>query len=140
MGRACQGGGTGKAVSDCACREGCLASRSGKVSPYHQANPEAASRGSVAVSGIKFEPGQIVATPGVLEEFRASGEDPLTYLVRHLNGDWGDLSADDVRENELSLEHGWRILSCYRLSSGVRIWLITEADRSVTTFLLPEEY
>jgi hypothetical protein len=58
------------------------------------------------VSGIKFEPGQIVATPGVLEEFRASGEDPLTYLVRHLNGDWGDLSADDVRENELSLEHG----------------------------------
>ena len=92
------------------------------------------------MSGIKFEPGQIVATPGVLEEFRASGEDPLTYLVRHLNGDWGDLSADDVRENELSLEHGWRILACYRLSSGVRIWLITEADRSVTTFLLPEEY
>ena len=56
------------------------------------------------MSGIKFEPGQIVATPGALEAFRASGEDPLTYLVRHLNGDWGDLSADDVRENELSLE------------------------------------
>ena len=92
------------------------------------------------MSGIKFEPGQIVATPGVLEEFRASGEDPLTYLVRHLNGDWGDLSADDVRENELSLEHGWRILSCYTLSNGTRIWFITEADRSATTILLPEEY
>ena len=92
------------------------------------------------MSGIKFEPGQIVATPGALAAFEASGEEPLTFLQRHLSGDWGDLSADDVRENELSLEHGWRILSCYRLSNGVRIWLITEADRSVTTFLLPEEY
>jgi hypothetical protein len=92
------------------------------------------------VSGIKFEPGQIVATPGVLEEFRASGEDPLTYLVRHLNGDWGDLSADDVRENELSLKNGWRILSAYTLKTGVVIWLITEADRSSTCILLPSEY
>ena len=91
------------------------------------------------MSGVKFEPGRIVATPGALAAFEASGEEPLTFLHRHLSGDWGDLSADDVRENELSLEHGWRILSCYRLSSGVRIWLITEADRSVTTFLLPEE-
>ena len=92
------------------------------------------------MSGIKFEPGQIVATPGVLEEFRASGEDPLTYLVRHLNGDWGDLSADDVRENELSLKNGWRILSAYTLKTGVVIWLITEADRSSTCILLPSEY
>ena len=92
------------------------------------------------MSGIKFEPGRIVATPGALEAFRASGEEPLAYLVRHLGGDWGDVDADDRKENELSREHGWRILSCYRLSSGVRIWLITEADRSVTTFLLPEEY
>jgi len=92
------------------------------------------------VSGIKFEPGQIVATPGALEAFRASGEEPLPFLQRHLAGDWGELDGHDVRENEFSLLHGWRILSCYRLSSGVRIWLITEADRSVTTFLLPEEY
>src|ERR1017187_4295477 len=111
MGRACQGGGTGKAVSDCACREGCLASRSGKVSPYHQANPDAASRGSVAVSGIKFESGQIVATPGALEAFRASGDDPLPYLIRHIAGDWGDLNEHDKKENEHSLERGWRILS-----------------------------
>ena len=92
------------------------------------------------MSGIKFEPGQIVATPGALEAFRASGDDPLACLVRHITGDWGDVDEHDRKENELSLEHGWRILSCYRLSSGVRIWLITEADRSSTCVLLPEEY
>ena len=60
--------------------------------------------------------------------------------VRLLLGDWGELDENDVRENELSLQHGWRILSCYRLSTGVKFWIITEADRSVTTFLLPDEY
>ena len=89
---------------------------------------------------MKFQPGQIVATPGVLEAFRASGEEPLPFLQRHLTGDWGELDEHDVRENELSLERGWRILSCYRLRNGTRIWIITEADRSVTTFLLPAEY
>ena len=92
------------------------------------------------MSGIKFEPGQIVATPGALEAFRASGDDPLAYLIRHIAGDWGDVDADDRRENELSLQNGWRILSCYTLSNGTRIWFITEADRSATTILLPEEY
>lgn len=92
------------------------------------------------MSGIKFTPGTVVATPGVLEAFRASGDDPASFLLRHLSGDWGELDKHDRRENELSVEHGWRILSCYRLSSGTRIWIITEADRSVTTFLLPEEY
>ena len=92
------------------------------------------------MSGIKFEPGQIVATPGALEAFRASGEEPLPFLQRHLAGDWGELEEQDRRENELSLEHGWRILSAYRLSNGTRFWIITEADRSSTTFLLPEEY
>ncbi len=92
------------------------------------------------MSGIKFSPGSIVATPGALEAFRASGEEPLPFLQRHLTGDWGDVDEHDHRENELSLQRGWRILSCYRLSDGTRIWIITEADRSVTTVLLPEEY
>ncbi len=92
------------------------------------------------MSGIKFEPGQIIATPGALEAFRASGDDPLAYLIRHVAGDWGDVDADDRRENELSLQNGWRILSCYRLKNGTRIWIITEAGRSATTILLPEEY
>ena len=92
------------------------------------------------MSGIKFEPGQIVATPGALAAFEASGEEPLTFLHRHLSGDWGDLSAGDKQENELSVREGFRILSAYTLSDGTKIWIITEADRSATTFLLPEEY
>jgi hypothetical protein len=76
----------------------------------------------------------------VLEPFRASGESPLTFLQRHLAGDWGDLSLEDIRENELRLQHGWRTLSAYTLRTGVKFWIITEADRSVTTFLLPDEY
>ena len=56
------------------------------------------------MSGIKFSPGSIVATPGALEAFRASGEEPLPFLQRHLTGDWGELDEHDVRENELSLE------------------------------------
>jgi hypothetical protein len=92
------------------------------------------------VNGIKFFPGQIVATPGALEAFRVSGESLLTFLQRHLAGDWGELDEHDARENELSLQHGWRILSAYRLNTGVKFWIITEADRSVTTFLLPDEY
>ena len=81
-----------------------------------------------------------MATPGALEAFDASGESPLTFLQRHLAGDWGDVDEHDRRENELSLQYGWRLLSSYTLSTGVKFWIITEADRSVTTFLLPSEY
>jgi hypothetical protein len=63
------------------------------------------------VSGVKFSPGNVVATPGALEALRASGDDPLAYVVRHLAGDWGELSESDRRENELSLIHGFRLLS-----------------------------
>ena len=92
------------------------------------------------MSGIKFSPGSIVATPGALAALEASGDDPMAYLVRHLAGDWGDVDEDDRRENELSLIHGFRLLSAYTLKSGTKIWIITEADRTVTTVLLPEEY
>ena len=77
------------------------------------------------MSGIKFSPGSIVATPGALEAFRASGELPLTFLRRHLAGDWGELDEHDMHENELSLQNGWRILSAYALNSGTKIWIIT---------------
>jgi hypothetical protein len=92
------------------------------------------------MSAKLFAPGSVVATPGALEALRASGDDPLVLLKRHLNGDWGDVDEHDRRENELSVQRGWRILSCYALKDGTRIWLITEADRSCTTFLLPEEF
>lgn len=83
--------------------------------------------------------GRIVATPGALEVLSEAGEDPLVYLTRHASGDWGDLDEDDRRENERSLRHGWRILSSYPVGGKV-VWVITEADRSVTTILFPEEY
>jgi hypothetical protein len=89
---------------------------------------------------VKFDPGRIVATPGALAAFEASGEEPLAFLLRHVEGDWGELSLEDIRENERSLEHGWRLLSAYTLSTGVKFWIITEADRSSTCILLPPEY
>lgn len=61
-------------------------------------------------------------------------------LGRHQSGDWGDLSAEDIKENEFSVKEGFRLLSAYKLETGVKVWVITEADRSVTTILLPSEY
>jgi hypothetical protein len=88
----------------------------------------------------KFSFGQLVATPGALRAFENAGESALPYLQRHLTGDWGEVDEHDRAENEYSLQHGFRLLSAYRLSSGERIWIITEADRSSTCFLLPSEY
>jgi hypothetical protein len=83
--------------------------------------------------------GRVVATPGALETILGAGGDPFAYIARHAMGDWGDLCAFDRRENERSLRHGYRVLSSYDVRAG-RVWVITEADRSVTTILLPEEY
>ena len=88
----------------------------------------------------RFELGQLVATPGALAALAESGEEPGTFLTRHASGDWGGLSEEDRKENEFSLLHGFRLLSSYRLRNGVKLWAITEADRSATTLLLPEEY
>jgi hypothetical protein len=87
-----------------------------------------------------FALGQVVATPGVLRVFEESHDSPLTYLVRHQSGDWGYLDDHDKRENNFSLERGFRILSSYKTKNGTKFWIITEADRSSTTILLPEEY
>jgi hypothetical protein len=87
-----------------------------------------------------FSLGQIVATPGALAAFEASGDDPLAFLIKHVCLDPGDLSPEDIAENLLSVREGFRILSAYRLSDGTRIWIITEADRSSTCILLPSEY
>lgn len=87
-----------------------------------------------------FNLGQIVATPGALEAMQEAGDNPAIFLSRHVSGDWGEVPKEDAQENEFSLKHDLRILSAYRLSSGVKIWIITEADRSATTILLPSEY
>jgi len=87
-----------------------------------------------------FSLGRTVATPGALKALEHAGETPLPYLARHAAGDWGELDEDDKAENESAVDDGLRILSAYRLADHTRIWVITEADRSVTTILLPEEY
>ncbi len=92
------------------------------------------------MSGVKFSPGSLYATPGVLEAFGASGDDLTAYLVRHLAGDWGEVGKEDWNANEESLRIGERLLSAYSMTNGTRFWIITERDRSYTTFLLPEEY
>ena len=86
-----------------------------------------------------FPLGRAVATPGALKLLKEAGEDPLSYLSRHCSGDWGEVDKYDRRENELSLKHGWRIVSSYAVGEKT-IWVITEADRSVITILLLEEY
>jgi hypothetical protein len=83
--------------------------------------------------------GRVVATPGALNLLKKSGGHLFEYLARHATGDWGDLCAFDRRQNEIALREGLRVLSSYEVPAG-RIWIITEADRSVTTILLPEDY
>ena len=86
--------------------------------------------------------GRVSATPGALRTLSEVGEDPLRLLVRHASGDWGELDAHDRQENQRSLKNGWRVLSSYPIGEdgGEKVWVITEADRSVTTILRPEEY
>ena len=88
----------------------------------------------------KFPLGRIVGTPGALSALAQTAQTPNEFLDRHVQGDWGDLDEHDRNENEFSLREGFRILSAYHLKDETKIWIITEADRSSTTILLPEEY
>jgi len=87
-----------------------------------------------------FPLGQLVATPGAIRECARAEVTPLEYIRRHQVGDWGELDEEDRCANEQALGRGSRILSAYNLPTRARLWVITEADRSVTTALLPEEY
>ncbi len=87
-----------------------------------------------------FDLGKLVATRGALAALEVAGQTPLEFIRRHQSGDFGEVCDADKRENELSIKRGYRILSAYRTSADVRVWLITEADRSATTLLLPSEY
>src|SRR5229473_3721075 len=87
-----------------------------------------------------FDLGQLVATPGALAALEKTGQNAMEFLSRHVSGDWGELPKEDKDENRMSLEKGFRLLSSYRTTAGDKLWVITEADRSITTLLLPEEY
>jgi len=87
-----------------------------------------------------FPLGQTVMTRGVAALVGEGKVNPTFLLVRHQSGDWGDLDEEDKHMNDLSLKEEGRIFSAYQLPNGIKIWVITEWDRSATTLLLPDEY
>ncbi len=89
-------------------------------------------------SNRTFNLGQMVATPNALASLNM--EDMRTSLARHASCDWGDCGQKDAAENEFSLDKYLRLFSVYHDRNGVKFWIITEADRSATTILLPEDY
>ena len=96
-------------------------------------------------STAKFPLGLLLATPGVLDALAESGQSPAEFLLRHVQGDWGDLSSDDKQLNDEALIDGSRIMSACRTNKGTKLWIITEAadengHRVCTTCLLPDEY
>lgn len=100
---------------------------------------------SVDVPHALFPLGRVLATRGIAEKLSDLGLDLHggldSYLARHAAGDWGDLGNEDQATNDWAVVFGYeRLLSEYRLADRTRIWVITEADRSATTVLLPEEY
>jgi hypothetical protein len=95
---------------------------------------------STATTKPKFSLGQIVATPGALDLLRESGENPAIFLNRHCRGDWGEVCREDGQLNDQAIVDGSRVLSAYRTAKNERLWVITEADRSSTCLLRPDEY
>lgn len=86
----------------------------------------------------RFNPGQLIATPGVLDTIPRT--ELMNAFYRHLRCDWGDVCTEDKRRNDQALLGGGRLFSVYHSSEEHKFWIITEADRSATTILLPEEY
>ena len=87
-----------------------------------------------------FSLGRVVATPGALRALEEAGQEAVDFLDRHACGNWGVVPEEDWALNDEALRHRSRLLSSYRLTSGEKLWIITEADRSATTLLLPDEY
>ena len=93
----------------------------------------------------KFQPGQVVATPGALEALAQSGMDAGFFIDMHLQGNWGEVDTDDQKANDQALLDGSRLLSSYRTLKGVVIWVLTEAEgddgqRASTCVITPDEY
>ncbi|OJW95852.1 hypothetical protein [uncultured Aquimonas sp.] len=92
-------------------------------------------------SQARFAPGHLVMTCGIDALVRQGRFNPTPYLCRHLSGDWGDLDDSDRRQNDAALRSGEdRLFSSYQVAPDLKLWIITEWDRSVTTLLLPSEY
>lgn len=103
--------------------------------PTNDSSEASSSRRASPLFGL----GQVVATRGVVAHLTEHLIGPAQYLARHVRGDWGQVPTEDAKANDLAVEIGARILSAYEVA-GERVWIITEADRSVTTLLFPREY
>src|SRR5437667_7680544 len=90
-------------------------------------------------SVTRFALGQTFITPGAEDALQIAGQTAIEFLRRHMSCDWGELSEDDIAENELSLEQGFRLLSNYQTVKCQQLWIIIDADRSANTVLLPSE-
>ena len=108
--------------------------------PGNGARADRSSRNESMRPAMLFRLGRLCATNGAIRALTSAEADPIEYVARHLAGDWGDVDPTDTAANDRALQLGERIISAYRLADGGRIWIITEADRSVTTILLPSEY
>ena len=87
-----------------------------------------------------FPLGHVCATPAAMDLMEQLSLSPLEFIVRHVFGDWGQVCQDDREANQAALQNGTRLLSAYELPGAQRLWVLTEADRSVTTLLLPSDY
>lgn len=94
----------------------------------------------IVLSEPLFAIGSVVATPGAVEALNQACQSPWALLSQHLSGAWGECDDEDRAANDRAVEDGDRIMSVYRLSTGETVWVITEADRSSTCLLLPDEY
>lgn len=94
----------------------------------------------VRLKAPRFSLGQVAATPGALRVLHEAGVNAWSLLARHVSGDWGDCDDHDRKANDDALIHGSRLLSSYTLATGERVWIVTEADHSLSTLLLPQEY
>lgn len=89
---------------------------------------------------MRFQLGQIVATPAALKAIEEAGQEPRFFLDKHAQCDWGEVDDGDKALNDQAVTNGGRLLSAYRTLKNERLWIITEADRSSTCCLLPSEY
>jgi hypothetical protein len=104
------------------------------------ANTNTTTDGRPGPRPARFPLGSTYITPGARDALAEAGQGARAFLARHVTGDWGDVACDDKRENEFSLDKHLRIFSAYHTTEGVKVWIITEADRSATTIHLPGEY
>jgi len=91
-------------------------------------------------SKVLFPLGAVYLTVGAREALENSNQLPNEFLVKHQSGNWGLVCKEDAEENDFSVKEGFRVLSAYNLDSGVKIWIITESDRSSSTILCPNEF